>query len=161
METRMIITASSLQMGQPMLMRSSTTKQTAAPPGPVKVGPDGKAAPVQMASMPPVAESPKTGAAVAKPGQQANPIQMHGFYTNNPGFVESMNKAPWESPYFKASPPATTPVKPAKVNVQLAEGKLPYGRIAQKGKFHYDSVSEILPSPAPATPSFGSLAVQV
>lgn len=157
----MIITASTVFPGQPMLMRPAGKQTSVYDKGPVTVGPDGKAAPMQMASMPPVGESPKTGAGLAKAGQQPNPIQMHGFYTNNPGFIESMNRAPWENPYFKAQPPATTPVKPAKVNVQLVEGALPYGRIAQKGKPRYDNVSEILPSPAPATPSFGSLAVQV
>lgn len=160
----MIITASSLQVGQPQLMRPTQKQIPAEAKAAVKVGTDGKAAPLPMASVPPsgfVKESPVTGAGLKKPGQQVNPIQMHGFYTNNPGFIESLNRAPWESSYFKASPPATTPVKPAKVNVQLVEGALPYGRIAQKGKPRYDNVSEILPSPAPATPSFGSLSVQV
>jgi hypothetical protein len=154
-----IITASSVQLGQPMLMRPAKAQTSVYTKGPVTVGADGKAAPVQMASMPPVAESPKTGAGLAKPGQQPNPIQMHGFYSNNPGFLESMNNAPWETASYKASPPANTPVPPAKVNVQLLEGALPYGRI--KAKTTYKDSTTILPSPSPATPSFGSLSVQV
>ncbi len=94
------------------------------------------------------------GLALPSPRQQA-PIQMHGIYTNNPGFVEKIGKD-WTN-YSRSQPPADLAVPPAKVNVQLREGKLPYGKMPKQMRF--DSSSAFLPSPAPATPGFGNVLI--